>query len=138
MPVITPEIAQQTLEFLKFVPKHQIATVKEMLDGEESSFFSDKINELGKTIMEMPVTYEQDGKGDDAIVYLHYFSAACDWWITEKDVEGGVQQAFGLASLNGNRPELGYISILGLVALTQVEIDFHWTPKTLREVKNGR
>ncbi len=121
---------------VQFLPKGQILSVKEALDGEEQDHFTALIFKLGQRIHDMPATYEQDGKGDDAIAYLHYFSSGCDWWITEKDVDGGIQEAFGLARLNGGHPSLGYISIAELSAIPTVEMDFYWTPKTLREVKN--
>jgi len=37
----------------------------------------------------MPVTWEQDGAGDDAMVYLQYFYGGSDCTFTEKDVLGG-------------------------------------------------
>lgn len=43
--------------------------------------------------------YEQDGKGEEAIVTLHYFRGGMDWFITEKDMEPEQHQAFGLADL---------------------------------------
>ncbi len=82
----------------------------------------------------MPKTYEQDGKGDDAVVYLHYFRGDMDWYITEKDMEAEQHQAFGLADLGMGFPELGYINISELID-NNVELDLYWEPKTLREVK---
>ncbi len=36
----------------------------------------------------MPQTYDQDGKGKDAVAYLHYFAAgACNWFIPFKLTE---------------------------------------------------
>lgn len=81
-----------------------------------------------------PKTYEQDGKGDQAIAYLHYFTSNGDFYITEKDIDDGVTQAFGLASIGDSYPELGYISITELVK-NGAEIDLHFEPKTLGEIK---
>lgn len=125
----------QASEFMRFVPKAQTKFVNEVLGGEEGEYFSKIISSLGQRIIDMPVTYEQDGKGDKAIAYLHYFANGCDWCITEKDMDGGIQQAFGLAKINSHEPELGYISIAELVEISAMEMDFYWTPKTLREVK---
>lgn len=74
--------------------------------------------------------------GDQAVVYLHYFYGRCDWFITEKDVEGdGTVQAFGMANL-GYGGELGYISIEEIVQSdSPIELDLHWQPKTLSEIK---
>ena len=80
-----------------------------------------------------------DGKGGQAVAHLHYFMGGCDWFIFEKDVEGGVDQAYGYAILNGDlhNAELGYISIAELVA-AGVELDLHFTPKTFEEIQRER
>lgn len=104
--------------------------------GEESQFFFDKAAELGKRVAQMPKTYEQDGKGAQAVAYLHYFKGGCDWYITEKDREDEQLQAFGLADL-GHGAELGYIAITELIA-HGAELDLHFTPKTLAAIKAGR
>lgn len=104
--------------------------------GEEGEFFVGLINDLYDRIANMPVTYGQDGLGDQAIVYLHYFSGSIDSYITEKDKEGeGTEQAFGYQDL-GYGGELGYISIAELVS-NNMELDLYWKPKTLGAVKNG-
>src|ERR1035437_8579296 len=118
----------------KFVSVSQLQALREACSGEEGRFFEEKLAEVARTIDTMPVTYQQDGKGDAAQVYLHYFSGGSDWWITEKDKDGGVEQAFGLASINGYDPELGYISIEELVSLG-VELDLYWTQKTVGEIR---
>ncbi len=105
------------------------------LMGEEWQFFFDKMKELAGVIATMPKTYDQDGKGDDAVAYLHYFRGAGDWYITEKDMEGiGTMQAFGLADLYGDGGELGYISIYELEE-AGVELDFHFNPKTIGQIR---
>ena len=137
----TRKDALEALEKLApFMGKSQMATVKGLFRSEEKQFFYDKMVELTNVVETMPKTMEQDGKGEDAIVFLHYFSGNCDWHITEKDAgspddEPGVGQvqAFGMANL-GYGPELGYVSIQELID-NDIELDFHWTPKTIREIK---
>lgn len=103
--------------------------------SEESGFFIDKVLEIQNTINTMPKTYEQDGKGDNAIVYLHYFGGSSDFYITEKDMQGnGTRQAFGLADVFGDGGEIGYININEIVS-SGMELDLYWKPKTLAEVK---
>lgn len=104
-----------------------------------SSEFDQLIETAATTVATMPVTHEQDGKGDEATVFLHYFNAASDWYITEKDVDGGVDQAFGFAILNGDteNAELGYISIRELVA-NGVELDLHFSPVSLGSIKSAK
>lgn len=118
-----------------FVPSDQLKCIVDGLRwSEERGWFRDNLFELLNVIETMPVTYAQSELGDEAVVHLHYFYGSCDWWITEKDMEGGVDQAFGLVDM-GHGPELGYISIREIVSLRVANIDQHWTPITLRELK---
>lgn len=121
-----------------YMNRSQLSTVTKCMHGEEKQFFFDKMAELANTIETMPVTYQQDGKGDDALAYLHYFHGGSDWYITELDMDGGVDQAFGYACLNGDLmcAELGYISIAELVGYG-VELDFYFKPTTLRNIKES-
>ena len=119
-----------------FIGKRQISALAEAVVGEEGDYFVDMLSKLGERIANMPKTYEQDGKGEQAIVNLHYFSGSADFWITEKDSNpdgAGQAQAFGLADL-GDGGELGYISISELIA-NHVELDLYWTPRTLAECR---
>lgn len=122
-----------------FMGTSQLRAIAAGCRGEEGKFFMEKLIEIAALIEGMPKSYEQDGKGDSAIVTLHYFLGGSDWYITEKDIEGGVDQAFGYAVLNGDEEcaELGYISIRELTRCG-VELDLHFTPRTLREVKAER
>ncbi|MDH4451376.1 MAG: DUF2958 domain-containing protein [Rhodoferax sp.] len=121
-----------------FVP---LVQMKSLVDGirwsEERGFFREKVLALAEALKAMPVTYAQSELGEDAVVHLHYFYGGCDWWITEKDVKGGVDQAFGMVDL-GHGAELGYISIRELRRMAGVELDLHWTPKTLKEIRLHR
>ena len=117
----------------RFVPYSQMQCIEEGLTGEEAGYFQDKIFEYAERISNMPSTYETDGQGNDAIAHLHYFTANCDWYITEKDSEpdkAGQIQAFGLAKIF--EPELGYISILELIR-NGAELDLHFTPLPIRQ-----
>lgn len=120
-----------------FIGARQLNTMLDNINGEEGQFFIDKINEMAERIKAMPKTYETDGQGDEAIVYLHYFNPMGhgDWWITEKDVDPDGQgqiQAFGYADLG--YPELGYINIAEVIRLN-MEIDLFFDPVPLREIK---
>jgi|CZKV01.1.fsa_nt_gi hypothetical protein len=154
--IVTPKSktraeALTALKALKyFMGPLQTACVIDNFRDEERQYFYDLMCELAARIATMPQTYDQDGKGDDAIVTLHYFAGGrASWWITEKDKgcaddgkivdgelqpENSQQQAFGLADLFGDGGELGYISIAEILA-NNGELDFHFTPKTLREVR---
>lgn len=119
-----------------FIGRQQLSVLGDACYGEERQFFIDKIVEMGNLVEKMPKTYEQDGKGDQAIAYLHYFKGNMDWYITEKDMEMPQIQAFGLADL-GYGGEFGYISIQELIE-NNIELDLHFTPKTIKEIRNGK
>ena len=122
----------------KFMGKSQKSCLADNLRGEERVYFAEMLNALTKRIKGMPVSYQTDGQGNNAIAHLHYFSAGSDWYITEKDMDGDTPQAFGLAKLYSMEDaELGYISIEELIQ-NEVELDLHWKPITIGEVKNGK
>lgn len=133
--------AQALLNKIKaFIPSVQFQAISEFLRGEEGSFFAEKIAEYADRIEHMPETYDQDGLGDEALVYLHYFGSSGDFYITEKDKCGdGTQQAFGYVILGGDlmNAELGYISIEELRGIPFMELDLHFEPKPLREIKQA-
>ncbi len=122
-----------------YLSRSQWLALSAAMRGEEGQFFGDKAMELANIVETMPATYGQDGKGEDeTIVYLHYFLGDCHWFITEKDVEDGVSQAFGFAVLHGDLvcAELGYISIAELVETgVGAEMDFYFTPKPLSRIR---
>ena len=119
-----------------FIGYSQLLAIGEGLQGEEGEFFSSKLAQLAGLIDTMPRVYEQDGKGDAAIAHLHYFTAGCDWYITERDITEEQHQAFGLADL-GYGPELGYISIAELLE-NGAELDLHFEPRPLDQIKERR
>jgi hypothetical protein len=94
---------------------------------------------LADIVNAMPKTYETDSHGDSAIIHLHYFTSGCDWWIREKDKgvpgDASQHQAFGWVSLNGDEPELGYISIVE-IRRAGGELDLYWKPKSWSELRN--
>jgi hypothetical protein len=132
-----------------FIPPEQRDVLRSLMAGEEGDWFITRLAELHAQISAMPVTYEQDGAGDDAIVHLHYFTGGADWFITERDKGDPDEakpagspfarqhQAFGLADLFRDGGELGYISLEELGSV-HAELDLHWTPKPLREVRAAR
>lgn len=125
-----------------FIGKSQAATVRDALRGEEGQWFMEKMEELAARIEGMPVTYGQDGKGDDAICYLHYFKGSYDGYITEKDMEEPEDpaeaqwQAHGYVhwAQNPGHLSMGYICLPEILA-AGTELDFHFEPTTVREIK---
>jgi hypothetical protein len=127
------EAAKALFTLRGFIGHAQLKAIDAGAWSEERQFFFDKLVELGDRVATMPKTYEQDGKGEEAIAYLHYFIGACDWYITEKDAEAEQLQAFGLADL-GYGAELGYIAITELIK-HGAELDMYFTPATLASIK---
>jgi hypothetical protein len=123
-----------------FMGPLQTAMVKELIDGEEGQYFCALLDELAQRVNAMPSTGETDGQGDKAVAYLHYFYSGCDWYITERDIGDGSDdhrqhQAFGFVNLGDpQNAELGYISLPEIFSVN-AELDFHWSSKTLREIK---
>jgi hypothetical protein len=114
----------------------QLLVIERACRSQEGEFFMQKVVDIQNLIASMAVIGEQDGKGDDAMVYLHYFYGGSDWYITEKYADGRATWAFGYAALNGMKDmaELGYISISDLTN-NGVEFDLYFTPCKLGEIK---
>ena len=119
-----------------FVGPAQRSAIYTGMRGEEGKFFRELMGNLLVTLENMPKVYEQDGLGDNAIVYLHYFNGSQDWYITERDTSEEQHQAFGMADL-GYGGELGYISIAELIR-HGVELDLYWKPRTLAQIKTPK
>lgn len=126
------EVAGNLFTIRYFMCTPQKKAILEGFRSEEKQFFFDKVKELAERIENMPKTYEQDGLGDDAVAYLHYFKGGMDFYITEKDMEEQQFQAFGLSVIHES--ELGYVSIDELIH-NDVELDFHFTPTKIGELK---
>jgi len=133
LPATKMQAATAIHQLKGFIGRNQLAAIDAGVWGEERQFFYDKLVEMAQVVTTMPVTYQTDGQGLDAVVQLHYFVAGCDWFITERDCESEQFQAFGKADL-GYGGELGYISIVEILE-NGGELDLHWTPKTLKEIK---
>ena len=126
--------------FTNWMPLPQRMALLEAVKGEEGSYFVEMLTKLRERIETMPKSYETDGQGEEAVVYLHYFWGAVDAWVTEKDMGDGSAdlrqlQALGKISLTGSKDdaEFGYISIDDLIG-NGVELDLYWTPKKLKEL----
>ena len=119
-----------------YVNPEQLGVMRAACHGEEGYFFKEKIQEMKGIIANMPVTYETDGQGWDAVAVLHYFLHGSDWWILERDVEQDQLQAFGFACLNGDgqNAELGYISIVELL-WNGAELDLYYQPESLKDLR---
>ena len=82
-----------------------------------------------------PALYSQEDKGDDAIVYAHWFSPynGWDWYMTEYDPNERL--CFGL--VKGFETKWGYWTINELEVVNEhyhfpvIERDLYWEPCTI-------
>lgn len=123
----------QLKTYSQFFPKAQADVLKSLLASEESSYVCELIDSIAQKIESMPSTYETDGQGENAFAIIHYFGGACDFYITEKDIEDGQNQAFGLGYICF--PELGYISLPELFKSPYIELDLHFTPQPVGKLR---
>ena len=122
-------------ELKDFIPPRQLKFIRELENGEEGDFFTDKLDEIHNVIQNLPEIYSQDGKGDEAVFHMHWFVNGCDWFLSEvEEWEEGGYRAFGWADL-GYGGELGYFLTKEVISCG-AELDLHWTPKTLGEIKS--
>lgn len=134
---------QKDLEAIRpFLPRGEYEFLRYFLHPmrPERAETGELIRKWRATIETMPHTYQQDGLGDKAKVFLHYFYGGSDWYITERDMSGkGTEQAFGFAVLNGDMEmaELGYISIDEITSIGG-ELDLWWTARELGQVRAER
>jgi hypothetical protein len=132
--MITSIQAGEALKKLnRFIGTQQRSAINVLCQGEERQYFYGVLMRLANIIETMPVTYQTDGQGDQATVYLHYFTAGADFYITELDCEAEQLQAFGKADLFKDGGEVGYISIVDIL-MNGAELDFHWQPKKLADI----
>lgn len=110
-----------------FIPFYQLITLRELRQGEEGEFFRNKIKES----VEIPGYCGQDGKGKEAICYLHFFNSGEDFWATEAWAELGRITLFGWFKGRMDN-ELAYISMPDLEE-RGMEIDLYFSPKTVKE-----
>lgn len=120
----------------KLVPRQQVGFLMKMDDPTESR---DMLLNVVKAYEDIPNLYEQEGKGYNAVAYLHYFVGGTDWWITEYNKSTG--KMFGYVVLNEDwqMSEFGYIDSSffkdnSLSPLQKPELDFYFKYKTINQI----
>lgn len=104
---------------------------------------TNKLRELATRIKEMPVSYDQDHQEpeepEDRIISLRYYLGDNEWLISEKDMEGGVEQAYGFSMIEGDtqNAEWGYINIPELLNVG-AEFDIYFDPITFGETQMAK
>lgn len=123
-----------------FLSTKQNSFLMAQCNGEAQKLAINKLNAIAQIIDDMPKSFEQVGKGDQAIAYLHYSTDDSDWFITEKNADGYIGEAFGYTILNG-RQHFSDPNGKGLVSIFEItrhgaELDLEFTPCTIAEVKS--
>lgn len=119
-----------------FVSESQLKALKDLQKGPEGDAAAEIINRIAGIIDAMPGPYETDETPlNEKTVYLHYFHAAGDWYIFEKDSTPIQNQCFGYARLSAmpEMAEAGYISIQEIID-NNIELDFYFSPKKFKEL----
>lgn len=135
------KVEQQTFKnnlksILAFVPRQQALALLELMHSEDAQSYARAIENVKAVIDSMPTSGQQDGKGDQAVAYLHYFGGVQKYYVTEKgevDEDFGQQLSFGLIN-DGQWAELSYIDIEPLTH-GGYELDLNWSPKTVADCR---
>jgi hypothetical protein len=86
----------------------------------------------------LPPLYSQDGKGEDAIAVVKFFTPWSNWtWYAS---EFNPEEGLFFGKVVGHETELGYFTLAELEAVRgpaglRIERDRHFQPKPLSEVK---
>jgi len=131
--------------FEQFIGGHQRAVFRDCIRGEEKEFFQQKRAALCRILRTMPLTGETEKQEGSPVAYLRYFAGGqAQFHITELDKgapddspEQFQWQMFGLSDLFGDGGELGYICLPELHGC-HAELDFHYTPQTLDELRDRK
>ena len=120
-----------------YMPSSEFRVIKNYTEhSEEKQFFIEKVKEIAGIIKAMPDLYGQDGKGENAIAYLHYFAPSLfDTYILEIN-RNDPSDAFGLTIPHDSAVELGYVNINELKKYS-VELDLYFEPKTVGEIRQA-
>lgn len=135
--MITKQLSQAMATVQPFMSLEQFKMLSTLAnDAKEAQFYQQQFIDLAEYIEVLPETYEQDGQGDEAIVYLHYFCHGSHWFIIEKDIARSVKQMFGYAFLNGD-VEMAKSRCISIEEITQdgAQLDLYFVPCSLGLVK---
>ncbi len=120
---------------LQFMPPSQAHCFEDGLRGEEHRYFEDIADKLARIINSAPSIYETDELGEEVKPVLHYFYGNVDIYITEID-RSDTNRLFGYTSLGMGYLEFGEIHTTPIFQqLPLLNLDFNFTPKTIREYR---
>jgi len=122
---------KNTIKILPFVQKKIINSLPPSVQNE-------MLENVKEALYDIPKLYEQDGKGLNAIVYLHYFVGGTDWYVTEYSKDDNTFFGYVILNSDTQSSSLGYIDISYITdndyGLNSPELDLYWSYKTLNEI----
>ena len=88
----------------------------------------------------LPPLGAQDGKGDDAVAHVKFFTPDANWTWYATEYDPDEEMFFGLVNECGPYHELGYFSLRQLTEARgpmglAIERDIHFDPMTLGEIR---
>jgi len=106
------------------MPTHQLL----LMVGNDEMYH--ELIRINKELGNIPT---KDQNSEDAIAYAHYFYGGSDWYILDRD---GYETFFGYAILNNDvqMSEYGRVGVDEIVNNGKVELDFYFTPKSLKKI----
>lgn len=132
------EKIKQAKEVLKtmmeqhLMPTGEAICLMQNLKGEEKEGIAELILNVYKQVRETPKLYGQENI-KDPIVHFKYFRGSWTWFVTEFT---NIHDAFGFVTSDMcPEGELGYLDLQDITQNGKAELDLHWTPKPLSEVK---
>lgn len=86
----------------------------------------------------VPLLYSQEGKGEDAVAYVKFFTPWTQWTWYGSEYDPEERLFFGVVV--GQERELGYFSLDELEAIEgpgglRIERDLYWTPRPLKDCR---
>lgn len=127
----------------KLVPNQQKLFLKEV---DDPSDVGDMLTNVINAYKDIPKLYSQDGKKQNAVAYLHYFTPTLDYYITEysKDnvyaygftvgeIDGGLDIGQGQINLDFLKNPNNY-SETPISPLSEPQLDFYFTYGTINEI----
>jgi hypothetical protein len=91
-----------------------------------------------KNLKDLPLLGSQDGKGDEAVVYVKYFSPYSNWTWYALEYDPEDQMFFGL--VDGFEREMGYFSLAelesvkGPMGVQGIERDRNYPPTKIKDL----
>ena len=85
----------------------------------------------------LPPIGSQEGKGDETIAYVKFFTPWTNWTWYAAEFDG---EDMFYGKVVGHETELGYFTLRELQSVTgpfklQIERDMHWSPRPLKDCK---